>query len=334
VLRRFDGAGVEHVRACVERECGVRLTAEELAVFAQRACDIGLLECPGTSIIRRSRRKGLSWSVPLWNPEHAFAWCAARSSWLFHPVAVGGGVVTITVAVLALMESAQRSTRVPVPTPPQLAIFVILLNIVSILHESGHGLALHRYGGSVQEIGVRLVLGWPCWYCDITESYLLPRRWQRIAVILAGPFVQAIVCAATVLAARGANPHVVALRGAAALLGMLSVLNFFPLVQSDGYYLLTELAGMPNLRTDAWKWLTSSAARQRMRLTLPKAHRLAIATYAVASFGFVAFLLEHAVMLVARVFVGGGQLSIRTVTAAISVIVILTTLAKGRSSTA
>jgi hypothetical protein len=156
---------------------------------------------------------------------------------------------------------------------------------------------------------------------------------QRVAVIVAGPFLQAVVCAAAVLAAHGGDPHVVAVRSAAALLGLLTVLNFFPLIRSDGYYLLTELAGMPNLRTDAWRWLASSAARQRMHITMPKARRLAITAYALASLGFLMLLLDHAVILIARMFVAGDHLSIRTVTAALSVIMIFTTLLKSRSST-
>ena len=333
VLRRFDGAETEHVRKCMEHESGVRFTAQELDIFARRACAVGLLECPGTSIVRRPRRRGLSWSIPLWNPERVFAWCAARASLLFHPLALAVGVLTIIVAVLSLVEAAPRSAPFPVPTQPQLVIFVILFNIVSIVHECGHGLALHRYGGSVREIGIRFVLGWPCWYCDITESYLLPHLKQRVAVIVAGPFLQAVVCAAAVLAARGGHPHVVAVRSAAALLGLLTLLNFFPLVRSDGYYLLTELAGMPNLRTDAWRWLASSAARQRMFITMPKARRLAIIAYALASLGFLALVLDHAFILIARLFVAGDHLSIRTVTAALSVIMIFTTLLKSRSST-
>jgi hypothetical protein len=332
VLRRFDGAGTEHIQERMEQESGVRFSAEELEVFAQRARKMGLLEYPGTSIVRRPRRRGLGWSVPLGNPERVFAWCAARVSFLFHPLALGAGVLTIMVAGLALVEAAPASA-LPTPTQSQLAIFVILLNIVSIVHECGHGLALHRYGGSVREIGIRFVLGWPCWYCDITESYLLPHLKQRVAVIVAGPFVQAVVCAVAVLAARGDDDHVVAVRSAAALLGVLTVVNFFPLVRSDGYYLLTELAGMPNLRSDAWRWLASSAARQRMRITMPKARRLAITAYAVASVGFLALLLDHAVILIARMFIAGNHLSVRTVTAALSVIMMLTTLLKSRSST-
>jgi len=332
VLRRFDGSGgVEHVRERVERECGLNFTTTDLGAFARSATAAGLLEQPRSSIVRASRRTGLSWSVALWNPERFLAWSAQRTSLLFHPLATAVGLLLIAIGAVSFMERPAVSTASPVPAWEHVVMFLILLNLVSIVHECGHGLALHRYGASVREIGVRFVLGWPCWYCDITESYLLPRLRQRIAVILAGPFVQAVSCAVIVLAARGTGSHVLALRSTAALLGVLSVLNFFPLVRSDGYYLLTELAGMPNLRSDAWNWLASSPARQQMRTRLPAVRRLAVAVYALASAAFMALVLARAVSALRRVFLGAGHFSIRTVTAALSVVMILTMFVKRRS---
>jgi putative peptide zinc metalloprotease protein len=317
----------------VERECGFRVTLAELEAFAHHARDIGLLECSGSPRVTRSRSCGLSWNLPLWNPERVFAWCASRASFLFHPMSIAAGVLIVAVAAASFSEGTHGRPLLHIPSAIQLATFLTLLNIISIVHECGHGLVLHRCGGRVREIGVRFVLGWPCWYCDITESYLLPRLRQRVAVILAGPFVQVVACAGVMLVTRDSNAHLVALYHAAALLGVLSALNFFPLVRSDGYYLLTELAGIPNLRTQAWKWLASSTVRARMRVRLPPVRRMAIAAYAVASVGFVALVLGRALTLIGQVFVGAGSVSISTVVAALSVIVILSTVFRGRSFT-
>src|SRR5207247_2936920 len=95
-------------------------------------------------------------------------------------------------------------------------------------------------------------------------------------------------------------------RHAAASLGARTSLNFFPLVRSDGYYLLAELAGIPNLRTDAWKWLGSSTARQRMRAGLPTGRRLAVAAYGLASAAFTTCVLTGSVALIVRAAAGGG----------------------------
>jgi putative peptide zinc metalloprotease protein len=247
---------------------------------------------------------------------------------LFHPLAVSAAVLLILAAVV-----------VPAPDAalPRLSgwyhlmVFVVLSNLVSILHECGHGIALHHYGGSAREIGSRFVLGWPCWYCDITESYLLPRLRQRLAVIIAGPFVQAAACAFLVLLARSPEPHLVVLRRAAALLGVLSVLNFFPLIRSDGYYLLTELAGMPNLRTDAWRWLTSAGARLEMRRLFSCKRRIGVAAYGLASCAFLTIVLTRAVVAIGRAFAGTGRVSLHTVEAVFSVVIILTMIPRRRS---
>jgi putative peptide zinc metalloprotease protein len=333
VLRRFDGSDLEHVLRRVERECGVRLALEELVRFAHQARDMGLLEQAGTQRTGRSRRRGVSWTLPLWNPERALTWCAPRMAILFHPLSLALGAVVIFIAAVRFVRVA-ASPAGTVSGWSQLLAFLVLLNFVSIVHEIGHALALHRNGGCVREIGVRFVLGWPCWYCDISGSYLLPRLRQRLAVLLAGPFFQAVACALVVLLTAGSSvSYLVALRTAAAMLGVFSALNFFPFVRSDGYYLLTELARIPNLRTHAWKWLSSSRARSRMRAEMPAVRRLVIAAYAIASFAFVLLVLGQAIAVVARVLAGSAHVSLRMVTATFSIIVILTTVIRARSFT-
>ncbi len=333
VLRRFDGTDPEQLLQRVERECGIRLAPQALAMFARRASNIGLLEQEGIRGTSRSRRRGLSWTLPLWNPEPAFTWCAPRVAVLFHPLSLALGAFVILIAGVRFVRVSPAHAATASGWS-QLFAFLVLLNIVSIVHELGHGLALHRYGGCVREIGVRFVLGWPCWYCDISASYLLPRLRQRVAVLLAGPFFQAVVCALVVLLAAGSSEsYLVALRMAAAMLGLFSVLNFFPFVRSDGYYLLTELARFPNLRAHAWRWLSSSVARNRMRAEMPRARRLGVAAYAVASAAFVLLVLVEAITVVGRVLAGSAHVSLRVVTATLSIIVILTTVIRGRSFT-
>jgi putative peptide zinc metalloprotease protein len=334
VLRRFDGTGdAGHVCERVERECGVRVLREELERLARGAANIGLLERPEKHTVRRSRWRGLSWSIPLWNPDRVFSWCAPRTAVLFRPASIVIGGLVVVIAAVTFIEASPAATSPRLPTWSQAVTFLVLLNIVSIVHECGHGLALHRYGGHVREIGVRFVVGWPCWYCDITESYLLPCLRQRVSVLLAGPLFQAVACAVVILAAGGSDRRAVALRTVAAVLGALSILNFFPFVRSDGYYLLTELAGLPNLRRHAWHWISSSAARQRMRAGLPRVRRIVIATYAVASTAFVTLVLGRAVTVIGRVCVGAAHFSIGTLIAALGIAVVLTTVIRGRSFT-
>jgi putative peptide zinc metalloprotease protein len=330
VLRRLDGTDPEHVRRRLERECGVHVTRSELETFARHAGEIGLLDW-ADGRRARSRWQGVSWRVPLCNPDPAFSWCAPRTAFLFRPLSVLIEAVTVLIAAAVFLETMPAHRLAP--SWSQGLIFLLLFNLVSIVHECGHGLALHRYGGHVREIGVRFVLGWPCWYCDITESYLVPRLWQRVAVLLAGPLWQAVVCAFVILTAHGPAPYAAALRTGAAVLGALSLINFIPFLRSDGYYLLTEMAGVPNLRRHAWNWVVSAAARHRMRVEWPRIKYVIVIAYAVSSAGFVGLLLGRAITSVARVFVGAAPVSVGTVAAAITLVVIATTVIRGRSIT-
>src|SRR5205814_1717592 len=86
-----------------------------------------------------------------WNPERLFTWCAPRASRLFHPLAVSAALLLI----LAAVAVPAPDTALPrLSASYHLMVFVVVLNLVSILHECGHGIALHHYGGSAREIGI------------------------------------------------------------------------------------------------------------------------------------------------------------------------------------
>lgn len=314
VLQRFDGSDLEVVRDRLRQECGCTFAPGDLEKFAQAARHAGLLQ-GGASGTRRTT--GIFRHMPLWNPETAFACVAARAPRLCPPAGVALGSVVVVLSTAGVWFDR------PMPAEQsalwwQVVVFVSLFNVVSILHECGHGVALHRYGGRVREIGIRFILGWPCWYCDMTESYLLPRKRQRMAVLLAGPFVQAVACGLIVLFGLSVAPEATALRRSAMLLGAISILNLFPLVPSDGYYLLTELVDMPNLRTYAWAWLTSARARRRMRRERSRRERGLIAAYAVTSGVFVAIVVVGMLTAIAGVVVGARPASARTASAALA----------------
>ena len=116
-------------------------------------------------------------TMGIWNPERLFEWCAARISRLCYP-AIVCSVALIAIANATVPQGMSGGASIPIGM--RAALFLLVLNIVSVAHECGHGIVLHRCGGSVREMGIRFVLGWPCWYCNITESYLLPRVRDRL----------------------------------------------------------------------------------------------------------------------------------------------------------
>src|SRR5256884_5117449 len=67
-----------------------------------------------------------------------------------------------------------------------LAWFVILL--VGITHEFAHGLTCKHYGGEVHEVGFLLMFLLPCFYCNVSDTWLMPEKWKRLWVALAGGY--------------------------------------------------------------------------------------------------------------------------------------------------
>ncbi len=126
-------------------------------------------------------------------------------------------------------------------TVPQL----YMLFIASIIfHELGHLSACRYWGGTHGALGVGMYFLSPVFYSDVSAAWKLP-RWQRMVVDSAGVYFQqicAIPCALLYLWTR--DPIylwvVVAID-----VGMLINLN--PLVKFDGYWLLSDALGVPNL---------------------------------------------------------------------------------------
>jgi len=120
----------------------------------------------------------------------------------------------------------------------------------------------------------------PCAYCDVSDSWMLPPG-QRITVMLAGVFLEALLWAAAVLLLLGLGPGGVAAdvaRGVVVTSGFKCVFNLNPLIKLDGYYVLSDLLGLPNLRATAFGYL---GARLRGRHSdLPRGHRRACLIYA------------------------------------------------------
>jgi putative peptide zinc metalloprotease protein len=128
---------------------------------------------------------------------------------------------------------------------PVLFFAVAGLTLVSLLfHEFGHASAC-RYGGARPGvIGFGLYLIWPSLYTDVTDAYRLSRA-GRLRTDLGGVYFNAIfvVILGACYAATGQPLFL-----AAAFLDNFQILQqLFPLVRMDGYFILGDVAGIPDL---------------------------------------------------------------------------------------
>ncbi|TWU31967.1 efflux RND transporter periplasmic adaptor subunit [Novipirellula artificiosorum] len=164
--------------------------------------------------------------------------------------------------------------------------------IVKGIHELGHATACRWLGGRVGEAGVMLVLFMPLPYVDVSSSWAFPNKWHRMLVAGAGMMVEAAMASIAFWFWLCVEDPVVQMHArnlivAATITTVLFNLN--PLMRFDGYYLLSDYLELPNLSTNATRWLTYLRQKYWLgasvtRPTWPEGQVPMVATYAVAAF--------------------------------------------------
>jgi len=145
-------------------------------------------------------------------------------------------------------------------SPQGLTAYVLGLIAIKVLHELGHAYTSVRYGCQVQTMGIGFLIMVPVLYTDTTDSWKLTSRKKRAAIAAAGTVVElSIAMIATFLwhlCPEGVLKSVLfVLATTSWIMGLFINLN--PLLRFDGYYVLSDWLGVPNLQSRAFafgKW--------------------------------------------------------------------------------
>lgn len=172
--------------------------------------------------------------------------------------------------------------------------WLVMVAAIKTLHEAGHLLAAIRQGVPGIRVGTLLLCGLPTMSCRVNRANELPRG-GRMLINAAGMLTETILAALGLLVWSLTVPgllHDIALQVAVLCLINTLLLNGNPLLRYDGYYLLSDGLGIPNLAQQAGSelrrllatWLGSSPASLAPSLQPhgPVA-RLLLAGYAIAS---------------------------------------------------
>lgn len=165
---------------------------------------------------------------------------------LFNPV-----LVTVVMAVFlavswwVLFHEGLASATYQAFNQPGLLMIVVLVTVLSAgFHEFGHAAAARRGGATPGVMGAGIYLVWPAFYTDVTDSYRLGRG-GRVLTDLGGLYFNAIVAVATAGVWWFTQWDAVLLVVAAQILQMVRQLT--PLVRFDGYHVLADVTGVPDL---------------------------------------------------------------------------------------
>ncbi|MDX6492670.1 MAG: putative peptide zinc metalloprotease protein [Gaiellaceae bacterium] len=158
-------------------------------------------------------------------------------------VAVLAGLVALDVW-LFFMHGVAQSARSVLYQPVNLLILLGLVALSAAFHECGHATAC-RYGGAKPGVmGAGLYIVWPAFYTDVTDAYRLGKG-GRLRTDLGGVYFNVIF----ILATAGAY----ALTGFEPLLLVIPLQHieiihqFLPFLRLDGYYIVSDLTGVPDM---------------------------------------------------------------------------------------
>jgi putative peptide zinc metalloprotease protein len=150
-------------------------------------------------------------------------------------------------------------------TPHAFLYYAIAITFSKVVHELAHAYAARRYGVRVPTMGVAFLVLWPFLYTDTSETWKLADRRKQLVVASAGMASELMLAVFSTLlwalAPEGGAKNVLFVLASTSWVVTLAV-NLSPFMRFDGYFVLSDLLGFPNLHERA-----GACARQWMRNT-------------------------------------------------------------------
>lgn len=165
---------------------------------------------------------------------------------LFHPLIVAAVLAGFVAACWwVLMVKGLGSATHEAFENPALLLLVFAVTVLSAgFHEFGHAAAARKGGATPGAMGAGLYLIWPAFFTDVTDSYRLGRG-GRLRTDLGGLYFNAFVAVAIMAVWWATGFDALLLVVATQILQM--VRQLLPLVRFDGYHILADLTGVPDL---------------------------------------------------------------------------------------
>jgi len=179
-------------------------------------------------------------------PEAGVQFLARLFRPLFVPavVVIALGALVISDAWLVRIGNFDSAFADMLNHPVLLLLLIGLILLSTLFHECGHAAAC-RYGGAKPGvIGMGVYVVWPAFFTNVTDAYRLGRA-GRIRTDLGGVYFNAIFATglAAVYAATGYRP----LPAVVLLVHVEMLQQLLPSLRFDGYFILADLIGVPDL---------------------------------------------------------------------------------------
>ncbi len=307
VAEAADGRRDLHaVAEVVSRRCGRPVNAANVKLLAEKKLrPLGILTLPDGSTPKLTKRPpvmALRYRKPLLS-ERLVNFFARPFVWLHR-----APVVTMVLTAIAGFDvwlfgyhGVAGPVRAALYNPTLLLAVLASVVVATAFHEFGHASAC-RYGGARPGVmGVGLYLVWPAFYCDVTDAYRLNRA-GRLRTDLGGVYFNGIfaLLAGGVYLATGQEAALLA----AIVQHIILLQQLLPLMRFDGYYVLTDLTGVPDILSrikPIFRSLVPGRSHEPRVAELKPWVRVVVTAYLALLLPALAFLFAWMVMGVPRI---------------------------------
>jgi putative peptide zinc metalloprotease protein len=211
--------------------------------------------------------------------------------------AVIAWLLTVLAAIgLVAVHSDTLQSRLPdfrsFFTAENLLWLAVSMAVVKVLHELGHAVACKHFGAECHDLGLMFLVLTPCLYCDVSDAWMLPNKWRRIAVSAAGLYVEIFLAAVCTFLWWFSEPGLLnslCLNTMFVCSVSTLVFNGNPLMRFDGYYIFSDLVEIPNLQSRARSAASRLLTSWTLGIDLPgeraftQERQALLAVYAVAA---------------------------------------------------
>jgi putative peptide zinc metalloprotease protein len=267
IAGQCDGTtSLEVICRRTEEKFGAALPMESLAAFVSKLEKAGLLDT-GRSARRQKKRRQqrlqgnvLFLRFKLLDPNAILNRLERKIRFFFTPffLVFSAAMILLAVGIVATNLGAIIDGVSQFYSLSALPLIIAMIFLVVSAHEFAHGFTCKHFGGEVREMGFLLVYLQPAFYCNVSDAWLFPEKSKRLWVSFAGPYFELFLWALATIAWRltetDTSINYVALI-VMATSGIKTLFNFNPLIKLDGYYLLSDYLGIPNLRKKAFRYV-------------------------------------------------------------------------------
>ncbi len=203
----------------------------------------------------------LFWRKKLVDPDRLFTWLEPklRPLWTRGFLWISAASIVTAIVLMWLDREIFYSGFTRAQQWQTIVVCIALLLAVTVCHEFAHGLTCKHFGGSVHDMGFLLLFFLPAFYCNVSDAWLFREKWKRLLVTFAGSYFELFLWSLAVFVWRiSATDTMInyVMWVLITLSGARVLFNFIPLIRLDGYYLLSDLLEIPNLRSRGIQYAT------------------------------------------------------------------------------